>query len=100
MPNQLTGWRGNSGFWGESTTRNLSFADTWINSRVLVEVTSHGPLTDGSWNCGPSHGLSGSHSGPDRFGEVRFRQMPLALRTSQNVIWTVRSVSHSINRPK
>jgi hypothetical protein len=36
MPNQLTGWRGNSGFWGESTTRKLSFADTWINSRVLV----------------------------------------------------------------
>jgi len=23
-----------------------------MNSRVLVEVTSHGPLTDGSWNCG------------------------------------------------
>jgi len=46
---QLTGWRGNSGSWGESSaTRRLSFAATWINTWVLVEVTPNGPFTDAS----------------------------------------------------
>src|SRR6266849_5930064 len=42
---QLTGWRGNSGFWGESSaTRKLSFAATWMSAtRKLFQRRSASP---------------------------------------------------------